>query len=408
MKKDSKKKKKNNKKNNKYSTKLRETKFIIIILIIIVLPFMPSLYNIIHNKLFINGTIFNDVVIKDNQSVTYSEKLLKEVSRNTNENIVLSDLSINPSLAYLYSLSSSEAKSEFNNYFNLDSTILNNNYNKINERYKDAYKVINFSNSIWINKDSKTINMTSKAKSELNDSNFEVNSISFNKEYEKINKYIDKNSHGKIKGIKKEDINDTDSLLLGSLYFNEVWKDKYRSKDIETRLFKGTKETKKVSFLSSEDEKYLHTDNAIGFMKKYQAKNLYFVGILPNEGVTFDQVNINDLLDSNGECDVLFPEFEFEYNVDMKPVLKSLGINKIFAGGALDDFYKDAYVNKVLQKNYIKVNRKGTEAISIKETLSSTWGVGYHKKVILDRPFMFLIYDSSINQVLFIGRVNNL
>ena len=250
--------------------------------------------------------------------------------------------------------------------------------------------------------------MTSKAKSELNDFNFEVNSISFNKEYEKINKYIDKNSHGKIKGIKKEDINDTDSLLLGSLYFNEVWKDKYRSKDIETRLFKGTKETKKVSFLSSEDEKYLHTDNAIGFMKKYQAKNLYFVGILPNEGVTFDQVNINDLLDSNGECDVLFPEFEFEYNVDMKPVLKSLGINKIFAGGALDDFYKDAYVNKVLQKNYIKVNRKGTEAISIKETLSSTWGVGYHKKVILDRPFMFLIYDSSINQVLFIGRVNNL
>ena len=54
---------------------------------------------------------------------------------------------------------------------------------------------------------------------------------------------------------------------------------------------------------------------------------------------------------------------------------------------------------------------KGTEAASISETYTSGWGAtaeGEPIKLIIDRPFMFLIYDQSINQVLFIGRVNNI
>ena len=406
MKKNSKKKRKKN------STELLEKKYIIIVIIILlILLTFPSIKGLVQNYLFGKGTKFQSVEIKNNKSVNYSEKLFKEVVNKTDSNIVLSDLSINPSLAYFYSLASPPAALEFNNYFNLDSNSLKNNFNNIDKRYKDAYNIVSYSNSLWINKDSKDTHFTERAIEEANNYNIDINNISFSKDINKLNNYIKKKSHNKIDNVDTE-LKGVDSMLLGTLYFNESWKKSYKSKDIKEKKFKGTKGNTRVPFLVSEDEKYLHTDNAIGFMKKYKTNGLYFVGILPNEGISFNQVSISNLLESSGsiECDAEFPEFEFEYSIDMVQVLKNLGINKIFEGGSLDNLYKDAYVKKINQKNYIKVNRKGTEAVSVTETITTTWGTvaGGPPKVVLDRPFMFLIYDESINQVLFIGRVNNI
>ena len=65
----------------------------------------------------------------------------------------------------------------------------------------------------------------------------------------------------------------------------------------------------------------------------------------------------------------------------------------------------------LFKKNYIKVDRKGTEASSITKAMNHQWGIEVGepevKVVKLDRPFIFVIYDSSIEQVLFIGNVNN-
>jgi len=86
-----------------------------------------------------------------------------------------------------------------------------------------------------------------------------------------------------------------------------------------------------------------------------------------------------------------------------------MNINSIFKEGNLDSIAKDLYVSKFIQKNYIKVDRKGTEAFSITVAIGAQWAsISTRNTVILDQPFIFMIYDDTIDQVLFIGNVNNI
>ena len=83
---------------------------------------------------------------------------------------------------------------------------------------------------------------------------------------------------------------------------------------------------------------------------------------------------------------------------------------KIFAiPGSLDNIVNGLYVDKIIQKNYISVNSDGTEAASIDYVLNEQWSsLANNYFVTLDKPFVFLIYYDAVNQVLFVGQVNNI
>ena len=111
----------------------------------------------------------------------------------------------------------------------------------------------------------------------------------------------------------------------------------------------------------------------------------------------------------DAKVSVKIPEFEYRQTIDLKEVLNKMNINSIFTVGNLDSIAKDLYVDKFIQKNYIKVDRKGTEAFSVTLTIDTQWAsIESIKEVYLDKPFIFMIYDDTIDQVLFIGNVNNI
>ena len=386
-------KEKNNKKKNI---------LIIILLIAVIIIGAVLLINNFESK-------FQDVEISNNKSIEYSNKLLKEVY-DENKNTLVSDITLNTNLAFFYAEGNEKVQNELKNYFVDDNETIINNLRNINDRYKYAGKKVSYANSLWIN--SSTDDCSKQSKQTAKKLNYDIKYAKFNdKALNEMNKWIKRRSHGKIKEAIEDDISNAQSVLISTLYFNEKWNSEYEESDIEPGTFYGTKGNQEVTFLSSEEEIYLEDSTAIGFMKPYIDEGLYFVGILPLEGNNIKDIDIESLMKTRSDVtvDVMIPEFEYEQTIDFNNVLNNMNIKSIFEQGNLDSIAKDLYVSKIVQKNYIKVNRKGTEAFSITDSINSQWAdISSSIRVVLDHPFIFMIYDENIDQVLFIGNVNNI
>ena len=355
------------------------------------------------------GSKFQDVEISNNKSIEYSNKLLKEVY-DENKNTLVSDITLNTNLAFFYAEGNEKVQNELKNYFVDDDDTIINNLRNINDRYKYAGKKVSYANSLWIN--SSTDDCSKQSKDTAKKLNYDIKYAKFNdKALNEMNKWIKRRSHGKIKEAIEDDISNAQSVLISTLYFNEKWNSEYEESDIDPGTFYGTKGNQEATFLSSEEEIYLEDPTAIGFMKPYIDEGLYFVGILPLEGNTIKDIDIESLMKTRSDVtvDVMIPEFEYEQTIDFNNVLNNMNIKSIFEQGNLDSIAKDLYVSKIVQKNYIKVNRKGTEAFSITDSINAQWGdISSTIRVVLDHPFIFMIYDEKIDQVLFIGNVNNI
>lgn len=357
----------------------------------------------------IYGTIFRKVEVNNNKSISYSNKLLQEMYNKENNSLV-SDLTLNTNLAFFYSEGNEKVKNELQSYLNIDKDTLISNYNSIYDRYRFANKRVAYGNSLWINDNTEDCSKESKITAK--ELHFDIKHRNFNNNTKnEINRWINKKSHGKVKNAIDEDISRNQSILISTLYFNEKWKEKYEDKDIITETFHGTLGNTQQEFLSSEEEIYLEDNTSKGFMKPYKDDGLYFVGIIPKENYSLEDINIESLMKhrSNDKVQVRIPEFEYEQTIDLEELLKKMNINSIFERGNLDSITSDLYVTKFIQKNYIKVDRKGTEAVSVTHTINSQWSsISSAKEVYLDKPFIFMIYDDAIDQVLFIGNVNNI
>jgi len=77
---------------------------------------------------------------------------------------------------------------------------------------------------------------------------------------------------------------------------------------------------------------------------------------------------------------------------------------------------KKIYINKVIQKTYLKVDEEGTEAAAVTEiTMETGASLNVKPKIIIpfiiDRPFLFMIRNRNMPQnyeLLFIFKIENL
>ena len=111
------------------------------------------------------------------------------------------------------------------------------------------------------------------------------------------------------------------------------------------------------------------------------------------------------------------PKFEAEYEVELKDILTSMGMEDAFdeekadfSGiGTSED--GSIYIGRVLHKTYISVDGLGTKAGAatavemVTETAMMEEEVYY---VSLNRPFVYAVVEDETNIPLFIGVVNDL
>ena len=133
-----------------------------------------------------------------------------------------------------------------------------------------------------------------------------------------------------------------------------------------------------------------------------------------------DDIDVEDFLNSasfeNTRVSLALPKFRIEYSLGLTDILKALGMVDAFDAGKanlgkimdLEKLGENLFVSDVLQKTYIDVDEKGTEAAAVTAILVKTTGALINQpdpiEFTADKPFYFAIRDNTSGELLFVGR----
>ena len=291
-------------------------------------------------------------------------------------------------------------------------------YNTEDESYGYQSKV-KIADAVWVDNG---LTLQEKFKNTVSDSfGAEVESVDFSaaeKTCDVINSWCDKNTEGLIPKIITPDlINDNTGLCLtNSLYFESGWSgEPWNVSDTEESF--GEKE--KTKYMTCTGDRYYENDKATAFVRNY-ANGLSFIGILPNDEGDFnlEDLDIGGLLKSNPEYDEVdckMPKLNFETSTVLNDMLSSLGLSNLFSSNADFSGIADQNVNvdTILQKTKLELDENGTKAAAVTAVTMECMSAAVEKEPIikiveLTRPFAFLIYDRSNDEILFIGKVTSI
>lgn len=237
-----------------------------------------------------------------------------------------------------------------------------------------------------------------------------------------INRWVKEHTHGMVEEILKKIPHDTVMYLINALAFEAEWENPYQKEDVWQQVFTSqTGEVQQVNMMHSEETFYLRDDQAQGFMKYYQGGRYAFVALLPDKGnsvldyvESLDGQQLKALLDNPTSVPVVatMPKFESEMEVDLREVLKEMGMDLPF-DSAQADFTGlgtspegNLYINQVFHKAYLEVEEKGTRGGAATAVEMNTEAAPEEQMVVtLDRPFVYMVVDTSSMLPVFMGTV---
>ena len=366
-----------------------------------------------------NETNINKTTALQN-SVKMTDLLSAEAS---GKNIMFSPTSLNFALGMIAEGAKGETKEILDDYLGT------NDFAAYAKEYLDKIKAYNtedesygyqskveIADAVWVDNG---LTLQEKFKNMVSDSfGAEVEAVDFSaaeKTCDVINSWCDKNTEGLIPKIITPDlINDNTGLCLtNSLYFESGWSgEPWNVSDTEESF--GKKE--KTKYMTCTGDRYYENGKATAFGRDY-ANGLSFIGILPNDEGDFnlEDLDIGGLLKSNPEYDEVdckMPKLNFETNTVLNDMLSSLGLDNLFSGNADFSGIADQNVNvdTILQKTKLELDENGTKAAAVTAVTMECMSAAVEKEPIiktveLTRPFAFLIYDRSNDEILFIGKV---
>ena len=237
-----------------------------------------------------------------------------------------------------------------------------------------------------------------------------------------INHFVEDNTNGMVKNILDKIPDDAVMYLVNALVFEARWKMPYNEYQVSEQVFttEDGREQPVELMYAEEYDAYVEGDLFTGFLKDYEGGRYTFVTLLPKEGVSVQEVadslseaDLADKINSRWGGTVLtaMPKFQTEFQVEMGDVLQFMGMTDAF------DPYKadfsglatynggNIFIDRVIHKTFIAVGEQGTRAGAATVVQAATESAMPEeiKEVILNRPFLYMIWDTQTNTPLFMG-----
>lgn len=371
-----------------------------------------------------NETVQTETNIYKTTALQNSVKMTDRISAAADgKNIMFSPTSLNFALGMIAEGAKGETKKVLGDYLGTDdfASYAKDYLDKIKEYntededygYKSKLKI---ADAVWADDE---LTLQEKFRNTVSDSfGAEVENVDFSaaeKTCGIINSWCEKNTEGLIPEIITPDlINDSTGLCLtNSLYFESGWSGEPWDVS-ETEESFGDNE--KTNYMTCTGDRYYENDKATAFGRDY-ANGLSFIGVLPNDQGDFslEDLDIGELLKSQPEYDEVqckMPKLEFETTAVLNDMLSGLGLENIFSSNA--DFSgiaaQNVNVDTILQKTKLELDENGTKAAAVTAVIMECMSAAEEdepiiKTVELTRPFAFLIYDNSNDEILFMGKV---
>ncbi|XP_023226456.1 leukocyte elastase inhibitor-like [Centruroides sculpturatus] len=360
--------------------------------------------------------------------------LLEQRKENCRENIFFSPLSITVALSMLYAGTKGNTKKQMEEVLGLKE-----DDRQIHEQFRAIFK------SIRSEKNDLVFNIVNLLAADLSynilpdfaeglRSNYsvDVKKYNFGDDSEATRskiKCLTEATRSKIKNLFPPDSVQADTRLVfaNAIYFKGMWGSPFnRNKTSKKPFYAINKKRKMVEMMFKKDH-YNHTFsvelNASFLEIPYSGEEYSIVIILPKEkkkglpyvenDISLESVNKGIRMMSKKKVLLYLPRFKLEENLPLKDLLIQLGMVDAFNSSAdLSGIggEKDLYVSAALHKAFVEVNEEGTEAAAatgLPVTLYSTAKIS-PVNFVVDRPFMFVITETSSGLILFIGSVYNI
>ena len=239
---------------------------------------------------------------------------------------------------------------------------------------------------------------------------------------QEINQFVEDNTNGMVKNILDKIPEEAVMYLVNALAFEARWANPYNEYQVSEQVFttEDGREQNVELMYSEEYDAYVEDARFTGFIKDYEGGRYAFVALLPREGVSVKEVvdslseaDITDKINSRWGGTVLtaMPKFQTEFDVEMREVLQTMGMTDAF-DPYMADFSGLAtynggniFINRVIHKTFISIGEQGTRAgaATIVEAAAEAAMPEEPKAVILNRPFLYMIWDTEANVPIFMG-----
>jgi serpin B len=240
-----------------------------------------------------------------------------------------------------------------------------------------------------------------------------------------INLWVAAQTNDKIKELIPEGVlsNMTRLVLTNAIYFKGAWSNQFEEKDTKDGSFTlADGSSKNVPFMHGNFTlSALVSDKIHAISLPYEGGTYAMAAIMPlvdfenfeAQLTAADLEQLLTLLQSNrAMVDFSMPKFQSESSLGLADKLAALGMPDAFDAQKADfsgmTGKPDLMISSVLHQATIEVNEEGTEAAAataVVMNLTSMPGESY--TIRLDKPFIYVIYETTTNTIVFMGRVVN-
>jgi len=366
----------------------------------------------------------SEKIIKANNKFAFS--IFKEiVKEETKENYMISPVSASLALGMVQNGAKNETLNAFNQVFNYGDASLNEintvNQSIINHLTENTLgSTFSVANSLWVDNKFKVKEDFIKRNKLFY--NAEVQNIDFKNpnSVNIINNWVSDKTQEKIPTIIEEIPSNMVMYAINALYFKSDWKYTFDPEDTTLKPFYiSSGRTKEVEMMNmTQDLLYLKNDTFSSILLPYKNDKYNMVILLPNVDKSIkeivsimDEKHWSEWLNqyTKERVSLSLPKFSFSYKKMFNKALQNLGLRIAFTDQAdFSDISNTAtQISFVLQKTYIEVNEQGTEAAAVTAVGVRTTSIGLDYKLVMNRPFLFLITEKTTQAISFIGKVGS-
>ncbi|NXX12911.1 A1AT protein, partial [Podargus strigoides] len=240
---------------------------------------------------------------------------------------------------------------------------------------------------------------------------------------QKINKYIETKTHGKIVDLLKNLDENTVLVLINYIFFKGYWEKPFSNLATkEDDFLLDSKNSVKVKMMHQNKAFNVHRDEKLSCWVveiPYKGNATSFF-VLPDEG-TMKQVEdallketMSNWVQSFTKRNIYLelPKFSISGTYDVKSLFEKMGVTDVFSdqadlSGVVENTLLKA--SKALHKAMVDVSENGTEAaaVTVIEMVRMSAEIPPPPHIRFNRPFLMMILDKTTHNILFIGKILN-
>jgi len=343
---------------------------------------------------------------------------------NEGKNVMISPLSISSALSMTINGANGETREAMLEALRLKGITVD----AVNKAYRDLTKalisvdkrvLISIANSVWTEDDFNVKKAFIDVLTQYYDAQSEAFDINDPNAPARMNAWIENKTNGLIKDIIESLDDNTVMLLINAIYFKGKWASEFDRTKTENLPFYLTSGSVNVPMMKQKSDFSVYEGN--GFVMAefpYGQGNFVMDVILPDQSSSLSGT-MNLITDANfngwisqmrkRETDVTFPKFKYGFKKKLKDVLSNMGMGIAFTDAAdfsnISEQY-DLLINEVTHQSFIETDEEGTEAAAATVVEIGLTSVGPSSfEFRMDRPFIFIIRETTTNSILFMGRV---